>query len=355
MKRLLAAAIAVLTPLTVSVVVLAASVGAAAKASSTDPCGDSPGGIAVDGSGAQLAARAAAAAGFRDEDLVMAVAIAGAESSYQPTVRNSIGASGLWQILQTAHQDLFARYDWRDPAQNALMAHSVWVAAGHSWTPWTTFTSGAYRSHLPGARAAAALLPSAQPLGARATAPTNESPAPSVFPSGTTPTTAAGSGASSPPVCPPAAGGLPPAPEPFSGFDGYVDDPTSRGRITRQMLHAYTEVNRTFGGPWPWGVACWDPHAWNPTSDHPKGKACDFAVGRIGAYPSADQRSTGYQLARWLQANAARLGVSYIIWDGRIWSASRASVGWRAYGGGGVYDPASVTGGHHDHVHLSVR
>ena len=243
--------------------------------------------------GPDLAVAAAAGAGFTGPDLVIAVAIAGAESSYNPRVRNSIGASGLWQILERAHPDLFARYDWRDPAQNAQMAQAVWQAAKRSWTPWTTFTSGAYRGHLLEAQAAVSAFGGAA----------NESSSSSVTMVRVTPTIAAGSDAGSPPVCPPAAGGLPPSPRPFTGPDGYVDDPTSSGRITRRMLHVYEEVERAFGG-WPWGVGCWDPHAWNPTSDHPRGKACDFAVGRIGKYPDDAQRARGWQFAHWLQANA---------------------------------------------------
>jgi hypothetical protein len=59
----------------------------------------------------------------------------------------------------------------------------------------------------------------------------------------------------------------------FRGPDGYVDDPTSSGRITRQMLHTYNEVNRVFNS-WPWGTVCWSAHLWNPTSDHPLGLEC---------------------------------------------------------------------------------
>lgn len=139
----------------------------------------------------------------------------------------------------------------------------------------------------------------------------------------------------------------------FLGPDGYVDDPTSTGQITRRMLHTYQEVQRAFGG-WPWGIGCWDPHAWNPTSDHPRGRACDFTVGTLGRFPGEAQRATGWQLARWAQTNAAALGISYIIWDGRIWSPTRPSEGWRTYSGGGIYDTTSPTGGHYDHLHTSV-
>ena len=139
----------------------------------------------------------------------------------------------------------------------------------------------------------------------------------------------------------------------FHGPDGYVNDPTSSGRITRRMLHTYNEVQRAFNG-WPWGIHCWDPHLWNPTSDHPLGRACDFTVGHIGHFPTAAQRTVGWQLAHWAQANAVTLGISYIIWDGHIWSPSRAREGWRHYNGAGFYDPFTPTGGHFDHLHVSL-
>ena len=96
----------------------------------------------------------AAAAGFTGTDLDIATAITGAESGRDPLARNPSGAAGLWQILQSAHPGLFARYDWRDPAQNAVMAYAVYTNAGGSFTPWVTYTSGAYLQYLPDATAA---------------------------------------------------------------------------------------------------------------------------------------------------------------------------------------------------------
>jgi hypothetical protein len=55
-----------------------------------------------------------------------------------------------------------------------------------------------------------------------------------------------------------------------------------------------------------------------------------------------------------LKDNAETLGVEYLIWQGRIWSAARAFEGWRPYGGGGMHDPSSVTGGHYDHLHFTA-
>jgi len=150
MRKALAVAVAVLlaVPVALAVVASASSASCPQAAAQTSSLGNAR--------GADLAARAAHAAGFTGEDLVTAVAVAGAESDYRPTARNSIGASGLWQILQSAHRDLFAGgADWRDPAVNAAMAFRVWTDA-HGWQPWTTWTGGAYRAHLPEARAAVA-------------------------------------------------------------------------------------------------------------------------------------------------------------------------------------------------------
>jgi hypothetical protein len=53
-------------------------------------------------------------------------------------------------------------------------------------------------------------------------------------------------------------------------------------------------------------VTCWSEHAWNPSSDHPEGRACDFFPGGYGDFAEDD-------------------------------------------------DPEDATGGHFDHVHVSVR
>ncbi|MGQ0624590.1 MAG: hypothetical protein ACT4PP_08080 [Sporichthyaceae bacterium] len=104
-----------------------------------------------------------------------------------------------------------------------------------------------------------------------------------------------------------------------------------------------------------WSVSCWDAHAWNPDSDHPHGRACDVFPGPTGRLPTGAQHTTGDALAATVLAYADRLGVHYLIWSGRIWSADRAAEGWRPYTGGGIYDPADITGGHHDHLHISMH
>jgi hypothetical protein len=154
-----------------------------------------------------------------------------------------------------------------------------------------------------------------------------------------------------------------PAPTPFSGPDSGCTqpDPTSKGCLTAATRHALDQVYAAFGRPGPGSpihsAGCWDPHAWNPTSDHSKGRACDFFPGSAGKFAAGAELANGWRLASWLRANASQLQVKYVIWQGRIWSPSTPDQdGWgKPYDGGGVYDPKDVTGGHFDHVHLSVR
>lgn len=99
-------------------------------------------------------AGAVKAAGWPSSEWTTAVAVILGESSGRSDVRNSIGASGLMQILQSAHQSLFQQYDWRDPVQNCKMGLIVWQQAGRSWGPWVAYTSGSYRAFLARAKTA---------------------------------------------------------------------------------------------------------------------------------------------------------------------------------------------------------
>jgi hypothetical protein len=85
------------------------------------------------------------------------------------------------------------------------------------------------------------------------------------------------------------------------------------------------------------------------SSEHKEGRAWDWM---LDANDPADAAAADDVLS-WLLATdeagephalARRLGLLYVIWDGEIWSASRAGEGWRPY------DGASP---HTDHVHLS--
>jgi hypothetical protein len=139
-------------------------------------------------------------------------------------------------------------------------------------------------------------------------------------------------------------------------------DPTSSGCLTGATRHGLEAVGAAFGG-WSGGpvvhsAGCWDRHAWNPSSDHSRGKACDFMVTRPGTFAKGTELANGWELANWLRANAGPLQVKYVIWQGRYWDPSinddPGSWGDR-YTGAGIYDVRTATGGHYDHVHASFR
>lgn len=90
-------------------------------------------------------------AGFRGDDIGIAVAVAKAESGWnaKATNRNRNGSVdyGLFQI-NSVHAAILNTGNWADPADNTAMAFKVWTDAGRSWGPWVTYWSGAYRQHL---------------------------------------------------------------------------------------------------------------------------------------------------------------------------------------------------------------
>ncbi|MEV6237863.1 peptidase inhibitor family I36 protein [Lentzea sp. NPDC051838] len=99
---------------------------------------------------------------------------------------------------------------------------------------------------------------------------------------------------------------------------------------------------------------CWvgDYRSYEPsTSNHNTGNALDCTISNaIGTYPNAAQKEQGWKLANWLKKYADKLDVRYVIWQGKIWSVARSSEGWRNYTAG-----SGVTGGHYDHVHVSMQ
>ncbi|GAA5122489.1 hypothetical protein GCM10023339_40990 [Alloalcanivorax gelatiniphagus] len=77
---------------------------------------------------------------------------------------------------------------------------------------------------------------------------------------------------------------------------------------------------------------------------HPAGLAADFMVPLTAA-----GKRQGDALAEYARSHGAQLGIDYIIWYQRIWSADRAGDGWRAMG-----DRGNDTEDHRDHVHINV-
>jgi hypothetical protein len=143
----------------------------------------------------------------------------------------------------------------------------------------------------------------------------------------------------------------PATPYPGTNPNGLVDDPTTDGYITDQTAHVLAQVRATFPDT-AW--ACWSQRP-GTASEHEIGRACDGTFGNaIGTAATGPALDLGWNVTSWLKANAARLGVEYLIWQGRIWSVARSTEGWRRYDGGGMHDPTSVTGGHFDHLHFTA-
>lgn len=116
-------------------------------------------------------AQAAYAAGFRGSALVTAIAIALAESGGNPNAVNSAdpngGSFGLWQI-NGIHASEFGSA-WSQVLNPVMNAQMAWAVSNHGtdWTPWTTFTSGAYAANLGVAQVAASQV-SGMPVSAGA-------------------------------------------------------------------------------------------------------------------------------------------------------------------------------------------
>lgn len=86
-------------------------------------------------------------AGFSGNDLIIAVAIALAESggnarAYNPETAAKApvgqGSYGLWQIFLHEHPE-FAGDDLYDPQVNANDAYEIYTKAGNSFEAWATF------------------------------------------------------------------------------------------------------------------------------------------------------------------------------------------------------------------------
>ena len=78
---------------------------------------------------------------------------------------------------------------------------------------------------------------------------------------------------------------------------------------------------------------------WRGDGEHGEGRAIDIMV-------SGD---LGWEVAEFLRANYAALGIEYIIHAQKIWSVERSGEGWR-----GMADRGSITANHYDHVHVTV-
>jgi hypothetical protein len=120
---------------------------------------------------------------------------------------------------------------------------------------------------------------------------------------------------------------------------------THRANVVRK------EVTRVFDAPPLGGFAPGGVDTGHMTgSAHYEGRAVDIFVRPI----SAAHKTRGWAIAQYLVAQADRLEIKTVIFDGRIWTAGEKSGdGWR------TYVPSETSGDrailmHRDHVHVDV-
>ncbi|MBK6870106.1 MAG: SH3 domain-containing protein [Kineosporiaceae bacterium] len=104
---------------------------------------------------------------------------------------------------------------------------------------------------------------------------------------------------------------------------------TSRARaVYRAVCAAYGDSVSSFGG-----------YRAGDDGDHGNGKAIDIMVSG----------EPGWVIARYVQAHARELGVSYVIYRQQIWMAGNPTSQWKF-----MEDRGGTTANHYDHVHVSV-
>jgi len=123
---------------------------------------------------------------------------------------------------------------------------------------------------------------------------------------------------------------------------------TRRAATVRDDLEAAFGP-QSLGGFAPGGVR--DGH--QEGSTHYDGRAVDIFFRPV----SEESRNRGWAMAQYLVAQAARLDIRTVIYDGRIWTAGwRSGDGWRHYtpDTSGRSAEAAAVLEHRDHVHVDV-
>ncbi len=130
-------------------------------------------------------------------------------------------------------------------------------------------------------------------------------------------------------------------------------DKLGRSGLTQRADRVRADLDEAFGrqpvgGFAPGGVRT----GHMPGSAHYEGRAVDVFVRPI----SPRNKTKGWAMAQYLVAQADRLDVETVIFDGRIWTARRAGQGWRDYApdtSGRSRAVARILE-HRDHVHVDV-
>ncbi|MFD8560578.1 lytic transglycosylase domain-containing protein [Streptosporangium canum] len=124
--------------------------------------------------------------------------------------------------------------------------------------------------------------------------------------------------------------------------------PSGSDNITPRMRTVRDLVKQQFAPRY--GIGCYRANGGIAGGgEHPLGRACDFMLSTGGRIPTPGEQARGDAIAAWAQANGARLGIRYIIWQQRIWITRFPAKGWDP-----MADRGGHTANHQDHIHISV-
>ena len=137
-----------------------------------------------------------------------------------------------------------------------------------------------------------------------------------------------------------------PKPDPKPGVSTVIEKGktphvvTSLGSVRTHTRRVAEEITQLFQPIYfVWGIG--------PTGEHAQGRALDFMNYELGGgvnSPGPIRLAFGQKIADYLWANRKRLGVWYVIYNGKIISTTYPNSGWRTYTGSNP---------HRDHVHVS--
>lgn len=137
------------------------------------------------------------------------------------------------------------------------------------------------------------------------------------------------------------------------GADDEESDRLDRVGLTKRAATARRDLEHAFGPQKLGGFAPGGVRSGHMIgSAHYEGRAVDVFFRPV----TRQNRVRGWAMAQYLVANAGRLELSTVIYDGRIWTARRAFQGWRGYrvDHSGRSAEAVAILEHRDHVHLDV-
>lgn len=103
-------------------------------------------------------------------------------------------------------------------------------------------------------------------------------------------------------------------------------------KVVRHVWANYPQIKTMYG---------WSKRT---TPDHPAGRAVDVMIPNY-----RNNKALGWEIATYFRNHASQFGVSYVIFDQKIWSVARNKEGWRTMSNRG-----GDTANHIDHIHVNT-